>query len=170
MTEPRVESRLVILPDGVRIVRLETGDTGWLREYHAILRVAAQDFLRRARLSGTGDIVCAELAELLEAGGAVWLVLDAQYRLLGFSAIRLGRAAFDRTLVAEVAACYLYPKRTPREVFPRLWAEMGRWAQQQGATTAAFQTRRLTNKAWTRQGARRVGAVYEVDLKGETDG
>jgi hypothetical protein len=176
-TEPDYSgARFVKLAEGPRLVRLETPvDLAWLREYRVILRAAARDFLKRSHLEGDPDVVLEELGELLQTGGrgAVWLIVDPEYRLLGFSAVRIGRAAWSPESIASVLCCYLFPRKTPRSVFGRLWIEMIRWARGQGAQRGYFQTRRGTRRAWARHGATLIGALYQVDLaepSGSKDG
>jgi hypothetical protein len=86
-----------VLPSGVRLVRLGPGDGAWLIEYEKILRVAAQDFLRRARLPGVPEGVLDGLWTALDdPQQAVWLVLDPAYRLLGFAWVKVTTPVLDR--------------------------------------------------------------------------
>jgi GNAT superfamily N-acetyltransferase len=155
------DSRYQVLEGGVRLVRLDAeAGLGWLREYRNILRTAAADFLKRGKFDGDRDIVVDELAEILSVGGAVWLVVDQEYRLLGFAAVRLRRAAWAQRLVAEVPGVYLYPKRTPRHVFRALFDAMIAWAAAEGAEELAFTSRRPVRGVEAITGAKSVGCVY----------
>jgi GNAT superfamily N-acetyltransferase len=160
------DSRYQVLESGVRLVRLEHGPAGlgWLREYRPILRAAAADFLKRGKLEGDRDVVVDELAEILSVGGSVWLVVDAEYRLLGFGAMRLRRAAWARHLVADVPCLYLYPKRTPRCVFRVLIAAMIAWARTEGAEEIFFTSRRGLRGLEAITGATSIGCVYAFPI------
>lgn len=161
MTTLVADARYQILEGGVRLVRLEDeAGIGWLREYRSILRTAAADFLKRGKFDGDRDVVVDELMELLSVGGAVWLVLDPEYRLLGWAAVRLRRAAWAKRLVAEVPGVYLYPKRTPRHVFRALFDTMLAWAAAEGAEELAFTSRRPIRGVEAITGAKVVGCVY----------
>jgi GNAT superfamily N-acetyltransferase len=166
-----VAERIRILSSGARLIRLTAADgLGWLREYQRILRVASTEFLKRSGLPGEPGRVMDELADLLTQGGAVWLVVDADYRLLGFSAARLRPAAWTAALIAEIPCCYLYPKKTPRGVFRALVRAMIEWAKEQRAESILFTTRRIEDAAWQRiTGAKRIAAVYEYPLDRERD-
>jgi hypothetical protein len=162
-----VSERIRILPSGTRLIRLTAADgLGWLREYRRILRVASTEFLKRSGLPGDPERVLEELADLLTHGGAVWLVVDADYRLLGFSAARLRPAAWKQALIAEIPCCYLYPKKTPRGVFQALVRAMIEWSKEQRADSILFTTRRIEDAAWQRiTGAKKIAAVYEYPLE-----
>jgi hypothetical protein len=163
-TAQLADPRYQVLDSGVRIVRLGPGDAGWLREYQAILRSAARDFFKRAHLEGEPDVLLAELEEILSLGGAVWLVVDAQYRLLGFAAGRLHRAAWTERRVAESPCCYLYARKTPKGVFRVLWTAMRQWATEAGATELAYTSRRPMRGLERITGATWVASVYTVPL------
>jgi hypothetical protein len=157
--------RFRILESGVRIARLGTGDGGWLVEYDKILRIAAQDFLRRAHQPGTVDGVLDELARALaEPHKAVWFILQRDYRLLGFALAEIAQD-FGSTPRAFVQAAYLYPRTTPRSVLPALTQAIRAWAATQGATTLGFQTRRPADRAWQRVGATRAATVYTMSIE-----
>jgi GNAT superfamily N-acetyltransferase len=165
MTTLAADSRYQLVDGGARIVRL-AGDAGigWLREYRTILRMAAADFLTRGHFEGDRDLVVAELAEILSLGGGVWLVVDQEYRLLGFAAMRLRRAAWANRLVAEIPGVYLYPKRTPRRLFRRLFDAMIAWATAEGAAELCFTSRRPVRGVEAITGATVVGQVYSLPL------
>ena len=160
-TAPRVQ----VLPSGVRFIRLEPGDEGWLVEYERILRLAAEDFLRRAHVPGTVDGVLQELAASLEhPARAVWLVLWPDYRCLGFACAEVA-AQFGGPRTVTAIATYLHPtKRTPRAVFPALVAAMLAWGASLGATMGQFWTRRTEARAWARVGAHPVATIYTVPI------
>jgi GNAT superfamily N-acetyltransferase len=159
--------RIHILSSGARLIRLTAADgSAWLREYRKILQVASAEFLKRSGLPGDPDRVLSELADLLTHGGAVWLVVDPDYRLLGFSAARLRAAAWSDALVSEIPCTYLYPKKTPRGVFKALVTAMIAWSKEEGARSILFTTRRIEDAAWQRiTGAKKIAAVYEYPLE-----
>jgi hypothetical protein len=165
MTTVTAESRYQVLEGGVRLVRLsgEAG-LGWLREYRTILRMAAEDFLKRGQLAGDRDLVVEELAEILSTGGGVWFVVDQEYRLLGFSAMRLRRAAWAPHLVAEIPSVYLYPRKTPRRVFRTLFRTMLAWAAAEGAHEVVFVSRRPGRGVEAITGATAIGQVYRLPI------
>lgn len=161
--------RLDILPTGVRLVRLEAGDEGWLREFEKILLVAAKDFLARAHQAGTPEGVVAELhAALWSPARAVWFVLTPEYRLLGFALAEIVQefAAPPRVFVQ---AAYLYPRRTPRSVLPALTRAIVAWGAQAGATTVDFQTQRPSAGAWRRVGAQPLATLYRIPIGPQGD-
>jgi GNAT superfamily N-acetyltransferase len=163
VTTLAADARYQVLEGGVRLVRLDgEAGLGWLREYRQILRTAAADFLKRGKFEGDRDIVVDELAEILSVGGAVWLVVDQEYRLLGFAAVRLRRAAWAQRLVAEVPGVYLYPKRTPRHVFRALIDAMIAWAAVEGAEEVTFTSRRPVRALEAVTGAKAIGRVYAL--------
>jgi hypothetical protein len=162
VVEPEAE-RFQILPSGARIVRLGLGEDGWLREYQKILRISAQDFLSRAHQAGTPDGVLDALdAALGRRDQAVWLVLQGDYRLLGFALAEV-RQDFDAPPHVFVIAAYLYPRRTPRSVLVALVDAIRAWGGARGATAIDFQTRR-PRKAWGRVGARPLATLYTVPI------
>lgn len=164
-TETQVDDHLQVLANGVRIVRLGSSDIAWIREYAPILRVAATDFLGRGHMPGDAAHVVETLADTLTHGGAVWLVVDNQYRLLGFAAAHFRSAAWANTLVVDVPCMYLYPRKTPRAARPALVRTMLEWARLNGAASVYFTSRRIHDPAWEKiTGARRIAAVYEVTL------
>jgi len=161
-----VDERIQILAGGVRLVRLEGDDSAWLREYAPILRVAAKDFLTRGHQPGEAARVVAELDDALTHGGAVWLVVDSQYRLLGFSSARLRQAAWSGSMVAEFPCAYMYPRKSPRAAFPALFRAMLDWARAGGASSAFYTTRRTEERALRKlTGAVPVAAIYEFPLE-----
>jgi hypothetical protein len=166
---PEAVDRFQILPSGVRIARLAEGDDAWIVEYEKILKIAAQDFLRRAHQTGTVEGVLEDLSRALaQAHQAVWFVLRQDYRLLGFALAELVRE-FGAPPRAYVQAAYLYPRLTPRSVLPALTRAIIAWAAAQGATTLGFQTRRQADRAWQRVGATRAATVYTMPIEtGET--
>ena len=171
MSASTVDERIQILANGVRLVRLEGDDSAWLREYAPILRVAAKDFLTRGRQPGEAERVVGELADALMHGGAVWLVVDSQYRLLGFASARLRQAAWSSALLAEFPCAYMYPRKSPRAAFPALFAAMLDWARAAGATSALYTTRRTEDRALRKlTGATRVAAIYEFPLEDASHG
>jgi GNAT superfamily N-acetyltransferase len=166
MSHGAVDERIQILANGVRLVRLEGADSAWLREYAPILRVAAKDFLARSQQPGEAARVVAELGDVLTHGGAVWLVVDSQYRLLGFASACLRQAAWSGTLLAEFPCAYMYPRKAPRAAFPALFTAMLDWARAAGATRALYTTRRTEDRALhKRTGAVRVASIYEFSLE-----
>jgi hypothetical protein len=170
MTTEIIDARIQILESGVRIVRLEAGDLAWIREYEPILRVAAKDFLTRGGMPGEAARVVTELQDILTHGGAVWLIVDNQYRLLGFAAARLRTAAWSAGLIAEIPCCYMYPRKTPKIARPALLRAIIAWAREGHAAHLCWTTRRFADAAWRRiSGARRIAAIYELSLE-PTDG
>jgi GNAT superfamily N-acetyltransferase len=166
MNAGTVDERIQILANGVRLVRLEGDDNAWLREYAPILRIAAKDFLKRGGHPGEAERVVGELDDTLTHGGAVWLVVDSQYRLLGFASARLRQAAWAGTLLAEIPCAYLYPRKTPRFASRALFAAILDWARAAGATSALYTTRRTEDRALRKlTGATRVAAIYEFPLE-----
>ena len=164
------DSRLDILPSGVRIVRLGARDDVWLREYDKILRGAAQDFLTRSHQAGTPEGVIEELAmALTHPQRAVWLVVRADYRLLGFALAEIVQE-FGAPPRVFVQAAYLWPNRTPRSVLPALTQAIRTWGVACGAASLDFQTRRTTGGAWARVGARPVAILYTMALAPQGDG
>jgi GNAT superfamily N-acetyltransferase len=165
MSTLTADSRYQVLEGGVRLVRLDAeAGLGWLREYRNILRTAAADFLKRGKFDGDRDIVVDELAEILSVGGAVWLVVDQEYRLLGWSAMRLLRALWAKRLMAEIPGVYLYPKRTPRHVFRALFDAMIAWAAAEGAEEVLFTSRRRTRGVEAITGAKVIGQLYALPI------
>jgi hypothetical protein len=160
-----VDSRLQVLPSGVRIIRLGATHGGWLREYDKVLRVAAADFLRRGHVPGTAEGVVQELAAALAVPQqAVFFVLRQDFAFLGFALAELS-SIFGGPLTAVAVATYLRPGKTPRPVFRALIAAMQAWAAQHGATIGYFHTRRLAEaRAWTRIGARPIATIYAVPI------
>jgi hypothetical protein len=162
-------SRLTVLASGVRVVRLESGDQGWLTEFEPILRISAKDFLKRSGAAGTPEGVLEELAQSLwHPHRAIWLVLTAEYRLLGFALAEL-RASFGAPPELFTIVAYLYPKRTPREVFPALVKAMLAWGRERGATRGTFQTQRMKPGAWARIGAKPIATVFAIPIAEEAD-
>ena len=167
LAEPLVSSRLTVLPTGVRIIRLGQGDGGWLRELEAILRISAKDFLQRSGVAGTPEAVLEELAwSLAHPHRAVWLVLTAEYRLLGFALAEL-RSSFGAPPEVFSVGTYLYPRRTPRDVFPAVVRAMLDWGRGYGATRGTFQTKRTESRAWARVGAKPVATLFEIQMAEE---
>ena len=130
--ETQTDSRMQVLPSDIRIVRLGPGYDGWLQEYADMLRHQAEDFLRRAGMTGDPEGVVTELALSLDSPWrAVWLVLRPNYRLIGFAVAEL-RASFgqaprgvchrDVPLSEESAARGL---SGPGSSHPRLGSEPG---------------------------------------------
>jgi hypothetical protein len=164
-TATLADSRLAILPSGVRIVRLGPGDEGWLEEYQRILLIAAGDFLVRSGTLGTPEGVVARLRlGVGDPSQAVWLVLDPSYRLIGFSLLALS-CPFGGPLVSGTLAVYLYPRKRHARVFPELVRRMVAWSREQGAEHCYFDSRRHRPRAWRRIGARAISTNYEVDVK-----
>jgi hypothetical protein len=157
--------RVQVLPSGVRFVRLEPGDEGWLVEYEQTLRLAAEDFLKRAHLPGTVDGVLQELAaSLAHPARAVWLVLWQDYRCIGFAIAEVS-AQFGGPRTVLAVATYLRTKwRAPRAVFPALVAVMLAWGASLGATVGQFWTRRTEARAWARVGAQPTATIYTVPI------
>jgi GNAT superfamily N-acetyltransferase len=169
VVEAQANSRLQILPSGVRLVRLGANDHGWLQEYRPILLRSAEDFLRRSQLAGTPEGVLGELDAALEVPWrAVWLVLHPDYRLIGFALAEM-RASFGEAPEVFAVGMYLYPRRVPRAVFPALVQAMLGWGRSHGATRGTFQTQRTETRAWRRIGARPRATLYEIPLMTEGD-
>jgi len=159
-----VDTRLTVLPSGVRIVRLGVGDDEWVREYEKILTIAAQDFLTRAQQAGTPEGVIEELRDALaQAHRAVWFVLQADYRFLGFALAEIVWE-FGAPPRVFVQAAYLYPRRTPRSVLAHLAQAIRAWGATLGAVSLDFQTRRPSAGAWRRVGALPVATLYRVPI------
>ena len=163
--ETPADSRMQVLPSEIRIVRLGPGHDGWLHEYGDTLRHQAEDFLRRAGITGDPEGVVTELALSLDSPWrAVWLVLRPNYRLIGFAVAEL-RASFGQALEVFAIGMYLYPKRVPREVFPALVGAILGWGRSKGATRGTFATKRTESRAWQRIGARPTGQIiYEIPM------
>jgi GNAT superfamily N-acetyltransferase len=153
-------------PHALKVVRLRPGyGPAWLREYRPILRRAAEDFLRRARLPGTADGVLGllEQAAVAEAGG-VWLLLTPDYRLRGWAVAALGEP-LGGPRVAEVVAMHVYPRGTPPGAFRALVAAIRTWAAEAGATEIVFQSRRGGRGLWARQvEAEPVAVLYRAPV------
>jgi hypothetical protein len=163
---------LEVLPSGVRIVRLGPGNDWWLDEYQRILHIAAEDFLRRARLPGTPEGVLERLRmAVYEPMQSVWMVLDPSYRLIGFALVTI-QSPFGGPPVASAPVVYLYPRKRVREVFPTLVERMVAWSRAHGAAHCYFETRRDRPRAWARIAARPVSVIYEVSMgeKESSDG
>ena len=162
--ESKPEAQLEILPSGVRVIRLGEGDGFWLEEYQKILLVAAKDFLARSRLPGTPEGVLTRLAiAVYEPNQAVWLVLDAEYRLIGFAWVVLS-SPFGGPPIASAPAVYLYPRKRVGAIFPVLVRRRVEWSKMNGAAHCYFETRRDRPRAWARIGARPAAAIYEVEM------
>lgn len=165
----RVDTRLDILPSGIRIVRLGTGDGFWLEEYRRILLVAAKDFLSRSRIPGTPEGVLLRLsAAVALPTQAVWLVLDPAYRMIGFAWVTLS-SIFGGPIVASAPAVYLYPRKRTYGAFPELVKRMVEWSVANGAAHCFFETKRDRPRAWARIGAKPAAVIYEVET-GENHG
>ena len=157
--------RFRILPSGVKIARLGSGDQGWLVEFRQILEIAAADFLKRAHQAGTVAGVIDDLDRALEhPHQAVWVVVDPAFRLRGFALAEIRAGEFGGPPRAFVQAAYLYPKRTPRSVLPALTQAILAWAGTHGATELGFQTRRSAARAWQRVGATAVATLYTMPV------
>jgi len=162
---PEVSDRFRILPSGIRIARLGSGDQGWLIEFRQILAIAAADFLRRAHQAGTPEGLIEDLSRALESPHrAVWVIVDPAFRLRGFALAEILGGEFGLPPRAFVSAAYLYPRRTPRSVFPALVEAIRAWAATHGATTLGFQTRRSVARAWRRVGAFPTATVYTMPI------
>jgi hypothetical protein len=138
-------------PHALKVVRLRPGyGPAWLREYRPILRRAAEDFLRRARLPGTPEGVLGLLdqAAMAEDGG-VWLLLTPDYRLRGWAVAALGEPLAGPRL-AEVVAMHIYPRGTPPGAFRALVAAIRTWAAEAGAEVIYFTSRRGQATTWAR--------------------
>jgi GNAT superfamily N-acetyltransferase len=158
------DARLEVLPSGVRIIRLGPGEAFWLEEYQRILLVAAEDFLKRARIPGTPAGVLTRLTRAVhEPYQAVWLVLDPAYRLIGFAWVILS-SPFAGPPVAVAPAVYLYPRKRSRGVFPVLVSRMIAWSAAQGAVRYSFETSRDRPRAWARIGFRPASVIYESEI------
>lgn len=165
-----IDSRLHVLPNGVRLVELGPLERGWLVEFDQILRLAAADFLKRAHQAGTPDGVLDDLAAALtQPHRAVWLVLSAEYRFLGFALVELVQE-FGAPPKVFVQAAYLWPRRPSRAVLPALTAAIQAWGVARGATALVFQTRRETARAWRRVGAQPVAALYTIPIPTDAGG
>jgi GNAT superfamily N-acetyltransferase len=153
-------------PHALKVVRLRPGyGPAWLAEYRPILRRAAEDFLRRARLPGTPEGVLAllEQAAVAEDGG-VWLLLTPDYRLRGWAVAALGEPLGGPRL-AEVLAMHVYPRGTPPGAFQALVAAIRTWAAEAGATEIVFQSRRGGRGLWARQvEAEPVAVLYRAPV------
>jgi GNAT superfamily N-acetyltransferase len=165
LPEATAADRFQILPSGIKIARLGAGDQGWLVEFRQILEIAAADFLRRAHQAGTPTGVIDDLAHALEQPHqAVWVVVDPAFRLRGFALAEIRTGEFGCAPRAFVPAAYLYPRRTPRAVFPALVQAILAWAAPYGATSLDFQTRRPAARAWRRVGATPAATLYTVPI------
>ena len=163
--EAPVTARFQVLPSGVRLVRLGSGEHGWLTEYRQILLAGAEDFLRRSQLTGTPEGVLMELSVSLESPWrAVWLVLRPDFRLIGW-AIAEVRAGFGQAPEVFAVGVYLFPRRVPREVFPALVGAILGWGRIHGATRGTFATQRTESRAWKRIGARPAATFYEIPIE-----
>jgi GNAT superfamily N-acetyltransferase len=155
-------------PHALKVVRLRPGyGPAWLREYHPILRRAAEDFLRRARLPGTPDGVLGllEQAAVAEDGG-VWLLLTPDYRLRGWAVAALS-AMFGGASLVEVLGMHVYSRGTPPGAFRDLVAAIRAWAAEVGAEAIEFQSRRARPAVWARQvGAEPWATVYRAPVVG----
>jgi GNAT superfamily N-acetyltransferase len=153
-------------PHALKVVRLRPGyGPAWLAEYRPILRRAAEDFLRRARLPGTpeGVLGLLEQAARMEDGG-VWLLLTPDYRLRGWAVAALGEPLGGPRL-AEVVAMHIYPRGTPPGAFRALVAAIRAWATEAGATEIVFQSRRGVRGLWARQvEAEPVAVLYRAPV------
>jgi GNAT superfamily N-acetyltransferase len=153
-------------PHALKVVRLRPGyGPAWLAEYRPILRRAAEDFLRRARLPGTpeGVLGLLEQAAGMEDGG-VWLLLTPDYRLRGWAVAALGEPLGGPRL-AEVVAMHIYPRGTPPGAFRALVAAIRTWAAEAGATEILFQSRRGVRGLWARQvEAEPVAVLYRAPV------
>lgn len=167
MTTDVADSRITVLSSGVRVVRLQAGDQGWIQEFEPILRIAAKDFLQRSGAEGTPEGVLAEVAQSLwSPHRAVWLALTDEYRLLGFALAEL-RSSFGAPPELFTIVTYLYPRRTPRDVFPTLVKAMLDWGRSHGATRGTFQTQRQKPGAWARIGAKPIATVFAIPIAEE---
>jgi hypothetical protein len=156
--------RVQTLVQGVRLVRLGPGEQGWIQEFEQILRIAAEDFLRRSDTPGTPDGVLQELAASLDVPTrAVWLALTAEYRLLGFALAECMQFCGGPIEVVALAV-YLYPRRCPRAVFPALVRAILDWGASLGAEHGVFRTRRQRAFAWGKLGATPEAIWYRMPI------
>lgn len=164
MVEPRQDSRLTVLPTGMRVIRLAPGEQSWLSEYGTILRMAVEDFLKRGRGLGTVDGLLQHMADTIDSPWhAVWLVVDPEYRLVGFALAKL-TWVFGAGPFATVDALYLYPKKSTRGLYAQMIEILQEWASANGAIDAFCETRRDRPRAWKKIGARPFSVVYQLPM------
>jgi GNAT superfamily N-acetyltransferase len=165
LVESSSDSRLTVLPTGMRVIRLAPGEQSWLVEYETILRMAIRDFLKRGKGLGTVEGLLQHMADAIDnTWHGVWLVVDPEYRLVGFACAKL-TWVFGAGPFATVDALYLYPKKASRGLYAQMITVLQEWAAASGAVDAFCETRRDRPRAWKKIGAKPFSVVYQLPMK-----